>query len=68
MELERMKSILVIRPRGLFISQAQRIYLKQWDEEFPKNLWDAMEESKLITINRELKIVLWTNCGYVIKT
>ena len=42
------------------MSQAQKIYLKQFDADFPQDLWDAMETAKLVSINREMKIVLWT--------
>ena len=41
-EVERMESIVKIRPRGLFMSQAEKIYRKQFDVEFPKDLWDAV--------------------------
>merc|ERR550517_541382 len=58
-EVERMESIVKIRPRGLFMSQAEKIYLKQFDVGFPKVLWDAMENAKLVSIHQEMKIVLW---------
>ena len=57
--MERMSDIVKIRPKGLFLSQAQKIYEKQWKEVFPTKLWTAMEESKFVSINTEMKIVKW---------
>ena len=57
--VERMGDIVKIRPKGLFMSQAQKIYQKQWEEVFPTDLWTVMEETKLVSINTELKIVRW---------
>ena len=57
--MERMGDIVKIRPKGLFMSQAQKIYEKQWKETFPTELWTVMEENKLVSINKELKIVKW---------
>ena len=57
--VERMGDIVKIRPKGLFISQAQKIYQKQWEQGFPTDLWTVMEETKLVSINTELKIVRW---------
>ena len=54
-----MGDIVKIRPKGLFKSQAQKIYEKQWKEVFPTELWTVMEETKLVSINTELKIVKW---------
>ena len=39
--------------------QAQKIYEKQWGEVFPTELWTVMEETKLVSINAEMKIVKW---------
>ena len=57
--VERMGEIVKIRPKGLFMSQAQKIYEKQCEEVFPTELWAVMEEAKLVTVNSELKIVKW---------
>ena len=57
--VERMGEIVKIRPNGLFMSQAQKIYEKQWKEVFPTELWTVMEETKLVSINTEMKIVKW---------
>ena len=57
--MERMGEIVKIRPKGLFMSQAQKIFQKQWGEDFPTELWTVMEEAKLVSINTELKIVKW---------
>lgn len=57
--LERMGDIVKIRPKGLFMSQAQKIYEKQWQEVFPTELWTVMEETKLVSINTDMKIVKW---------
>jgi len=59
LEVERMGNIVKIRPRGLFISQAQKIYEKEWGQVFPKDLWEQMEEGKLVTVNKVMKIVVW---------
>ena len=53
--MERMGEIVKIRPKGLFMLQAQKIYEKQWATE----LWTVMEETKLVSINAEMKIVKW---------
>ena len=57
--MERMGEIVKIRPKGLFLSQAQKLYEKQWGEAFPTELWTIMEETKIVSINAELKIVKW---------
>ena len=57
--VERMGDIVKIRPKGLFMSQAKKIYEKQWKEVFPTELWSVMEETKLVSINTEMKIVKW---------
>ena len=54
-----MGDIVKIRPKGLFMSQAKKIYEKQWQEGFPTELWIVMEESKLVSINTDMKIVKW---------
>ena len=43
----------------MFVSEAQKIYEKQWQEVFPTELWTVMEESKLVSINTDMKIVKW---------
>ena len=60
-QVERMESILKIRPHGLYMSYAQKIYRQQFEEEFPKNVWDLMESARLVSINPGLKIVVWRN-------
>ena len=55
--MERIGEIVKIRPKGLFMLQAQKIYEKQWGEVFPTELWTVMEETKLVSINAEMKIV-----------
>ena len=57
--MERIGEIVKIRPKGLFMLQAQKIYEKQWGEVFPTELWTVMEETKLVSINAEMKIVKW---------
>ena len=57
--MERMGDIVKIRPKGLYMSQAQKIYEKQCEEVFPTELWAVMEDAKLVSINTEMKIVKW---------
>ena len=57
--MERMGDIVKIRPKGLFLSQAQKIFQKKWGEDFPTELWNVMENAKLVSINTEFKIVKW---------
>ena len=54
-----MGDIVKIRPKGLFLSQAQKIFQKKWGEDFPTELWNVMENAKLVSINTEFKIVKW---------
>ena len=58
-EVERMGKIVKARQRGLYMSQANKIYLKECGEVFPKDLWGEMEAAKLISIKQEMKIVEW---------